>query len=547
MLLVAATERELVLLDGVETFCCGIGPVEAGLRTARALAERRPDAVLHVGIAGAHGIEPPALVLGSEAVYCDVLDPSSTLPRVERAYPDPALLARVRAALPEARVLPIGTTGRVGGGAGCEVEAMEGFGVLRARELAGVPAVELRAISNSVTSATARWRLDAFAALEPPLAAAVGHDASQRARRVLDVVEELGVPAHGRRAVDEEEDLLVALVPRLERRARMDGEHVSGVEVDPLRRVLDEQREGAPEREEDLLLVRVEMAAATRPGRVAPEAGARLGQPRAVRDRGLAALLLPVQRLARLPPGLGCADDVVGHGTTIPCGLVARLSYPRHAGPRPEALPPSERTVGQVVAESIRLYGDRFWAVLPLGLAFVGVDLASLHRSVGVQTLVLWAFAPVFAAAYVRAASIVSGRPPTRAAFAAGLLLFLPFPVLVRLYVLPGVAWLALVGLAVPAAVVERLGVWAALRRGWQLGRADPVHAVGGLAALALVYAVSRTMLLVLLHTQGGQTQVIAAVLADLVLAPLVFLGGALLYADQAARVRIGGTDRGGA
>ncbi len=52
MLVVAATERELALLDGLETFCCGIGPVEAALQTARALEERRPDAVVHVGIAG---------------------------------------------------------------------------------------------------------------------------------------------------------------------------------------------------------------------------------------------------------------------------------------------------------------------------------------------------------------------------------------------------------------------------------------------------------------------------------------------------------------
>jgi hypothetical protein len=223
------------------------------------------------------------------------------------------------------------------------------------------------------------------------------------------------------------------------------------------------------------------------------------------------------------------------------------MSYPRQAGPRPEALPPAERTVGQVVAESIRLYGERFWTVLPLGLAFLGVDLVSLHRSVTVQTLVLWAFTPVFAACYVRAASLVTGRAATRASFAVAVLLFLPFPALLRLYLLPGVVWLGLVGLAVPAAIAERLPVRAALRRGWELGRADPVHAVGGLAALALVYGVTRTMLLVLLHTQGGQTQVAAAVLADLVLSPLVFVGGALLYADQAARARLAATDRGGA
>jgi futalosine hydrolase len=167
LLVVAATERELALLDGAETLCCGIGPVEAGLQTARTIAERRPEAILHVGIAGAHGIEPPALVLGSEAVYCDILDLNRTLPRVERAHPDQALLARCRAALPEALVLPIGTTGKVGGGSGCDVEAMEGFGVLRACELAGVPAVELRAISNSPGEPDrTKWRFDeAFAAL----------------------------------------------------------------------------------------------------------------------------------------------------------------------------------------------------------------------------------------------------------------------------------------------------------------------------------------------------------------------------------------------
>ncbi len=160
ILVVAATERELERLDGAETLCCGIGPVEAALQTARALERRRPAALLHVGIAGARELQPLELVLGSEAVYCDVVDPSSTLPRVERAEPDGALLAAAHAALPEAHLLPIGTCGRVGGGDGCDVEAMEGFGVLRAAALAGVPAVELRVVSNAVDEADrARWRI----------------------------------------------------------------------------------------------------------------------------------------------------------------------------------------------------------------------------------------------------------------------------------------------------------------------------------------------------------------------------------------------------
>jgi nucleoside phosphorylase len=167
VLVIAATERELAQLRDVDTAVCGVGPVEAALQTARLLAERRPDAVLHIGIAGARGIDAPALVLGSEAVYCDVIDPGSTFPRIERIEPDAALLARARAALPEALVLPIATAGTVGGGTACDVEAMEGFGVLRACALAGVAAVELRAISNAPDDADrGAWRFDdALAAL----------------------------------------------------------------------------------------------------------------------------------------------------------------------------------------------------------------------------------------------------------------------------------------------------------------------------------------------------------------------------------------------
>jgi futalosine hydrolase len=180
ILVVAATEAELAGAAGAETLLCGIGPVEAAATTARSLAQRRPDAVLHVGIAGATGIKPPALVIGSEARYCDISgDGAAQIPRVERVEPSPQLLEAARAALPEALVRPIGTTAHVGRGFGCDVEAMEGFGVLRAAALAGVPAVEVRAVSNAVGEPDRRrWRFDdAFAALAdavPRLLAALG-------------------------------------------------------------------------------------------------------------------------------------------------------------------------------------------------------------------------------------------------------------------------------------------------------------------------------------------------------------------------------------
>jgi hypothetical protein len=205
---------------------------------------------------------------------------------------------------------------------------------------------------------------------------------------------------------------------------------------------------------------------------------------------------------------------------------------------RPAALPPAERTIGQLVAEAIRFYGERFWRLLPLGLVVVAVDAASLDRSVRVQTLILWGFTPLFSAAYVRAAAIVQQKEGSWTAFATALLVFLPFPALLRVYLLPGLIWLALFGLAVPAAVTERLGVRSALRRGWQLARADLVHSIAGLVTLALVYFVSRYALLVLIHGFGGQGQAAAGMLADLVLFPLVLVGAVLLYEDQAARVQ---------
>lgn len=167
ILVVAATERELDGVGDAQTVVCGIGPVEAALATARAIDAQRPDAILHVGIAGATRLDPPTLVLGSDSVYCDVVDERSLIPRVERVAPDPKLLEAVRRLLPEAHVLPIATSGRVGGGTACEVEAMEGFGVLRAAALAGVPAVELRAVANAVADPDrSRWRFEeAFAAL----------------------------------------------------------------------------------------------------------------------------------------------------------------------------------------------------------------------------------------------------------------------------------------------------------------------------------------------------------------------------------------------
>ena len=202
----------------------------------------------------------------------------------------------------------------------------------------------------------------------------------------------------------------------------------------------------------------------------------------------------------------------------------------------PPPLPPEDRTVGQLIAETIRAYGNRFWLALPLGLPLALADQLSIRHSPAAQMLVFWALTPLFAGAYVAACTFVLGARPNRTAVALAVLLWLPFPALRSLYILPGLAWLALMGLAVPVAMVERTRFRDSLVRGRRLGTADYVHALGSLAALVLVVGIAANTLSALLHTQGDNGQRVAVFLSDLVLSPLLFLGGALLYVDQAAR-----------
>lgn len=183
ILVVAATDKELAAPDGWLTLRCGVGPVDAAAATAAAIARHQPAAILHVGIAGARrhrALAPATIVIGREARYHDLGVPPEWAPRIVR--PSPALLQAAHAALPAALVLPIGTSGRVGGTVSgtdadadadadadiaCDVEAMEGFAVLRAAQLAGIPALEVRAISNDIEEHDrARWHFAAaFAAI----------------------------------------------------------------------------------------------------------------------------------------------------------------------------------------------------------------------------------------------------------------------------------------------------------------------------------------------------------------------------------------------
>jgi futalosine hydrolase len=168
ILLACAVERELGFWThrhDVETLVTGVGPVEAACAIAHALAQQRYKLVVNAGIAGAVDaaanvgdgvvVADEALELALENGRPIVLPERQSV--VDKVHSNPLLVAELRrrgfAALhgiTVSRVTAREDTAVRLARLGAQVESMEGFAVLRACERAGVPAVELRGISNRV-------------------------------------------------------------------------------------------------------------------------------------------------------------------------------------------------------------------------------------------------------------------------------------------------------------------------------------------------------------------------------------------------------------
>jgi hypothetical protein len=218
------------------------------------------------------------------------------------------------------------------------------------------------------------------------------------------------------------------------------------------------------------------------------------------------------------------------------------MSYPRSNEPRPAALPPETRTVGQVIAESIRIYGESFFRCLFIGIPPALLTLGGEHLS-RQASLVLTPTVggALLTAAYVYACIVVLRLHPPRdrivLAWLAGWLVFIPAPFLLIGFILPALAYLSAFGLVVPVLLVEPLGIRAGLRRAWQLARADYIHVLGSIAALAIVVLLCQGVLAFILRGAADQALEAAIVIASIVISPLIFLGASLLYVDQSARV----------
>ena len=208
----------------------------------------------------------------------------------------------------------------------------------------------------------------------------------------------------------------------------------------------------------------------------------------------------------------------------------------------PPPAPPETRTAGQLVAETLRLYGRRFWAALALGVGPLVVVL-TVNALPGRTGLIFLATggALVFTVCYV-AATLLAGsvrvqRRSILTALAIGVLVFAPVPFLTVSLIFPGLIWLAFFGLAVPVALIEEKGLRQSVQRSIALGRADFAHALGSLAALIIVGFISAVSLAFLLGQFGEQSRAFAALIPLVLVSPLLFLGSALLYFDQSARL----------
>ena len=104
-----------------------------------------------------------------------------------------------------------------------------------------------------------------------------------------------------------------ALVARLHRRVAVHGGEVARLQVDPLRRLAEEHRQRAAQAHEHLFLAVVHVPPPARVRRIAPEAGARVGQVRRHGHVGREPRLLPFVSRPLFVGGAVGAHDVEAH------------------------------------------------------------------------------------------------------------------------------------------------------------------------------------------------------------------------------------------
>ena len=157
-LMAAPAEYGPCLRRRINPVMVGVGPVEAGIATTLALAERRlelPSLVVSLGSAGSRHREQCGIYQASSVSYRDMDASALGVPRGKTPLLDlPAVLP-----LPTIAGLPTATlstganvvSGSAYKGIDADMVDMETYAVLRACQAFGVPLLALRGISDGVT------------------------------------------------------------------------------------------------------------------------------------------------------------------------------------------------------------------------------------------------------------------------------------------------------------------------------------------------------------------------------------------------------------
>lgn len=175
---------------GVAYRITGVGPAAAAAATARAIVDERPDLLLLAGIAGVY----PASEVAVGEVVAVAEERVEGLPeRYADAY-------RPTFAVPGLRTAVSNSVARSGAApAGAEVENMEGAAFFAVAAALGVPAAEVRAVSNRVGEPFGVWRVaDACEALARELALLVGEIGSVSSQDRLPLRRSAGGVRKGR-------------------------------------------------------------------------------------------------------------------------------------------------------------------------------------------------------------------------------------------------------------------------------------------------------------------------------------------------------------
>lgn len=166
VLVVMATEQEYGphLQKRIKPLITGVGPVEAAVVTAAALAELAsdemlPEFVLSLGSAGSRALDHAGIYQIASVAYRDMDASAIGIPRGITPFLNLPAVVEIAERIPGIPAASIATgasivSGRAYDGIAADMVDMESFAVLRAAQRFGVPMIGLRGISDGRSELT---------------------------------------------------------------------------------------------------------------------------------------------------------------------------------------------------------------------------------------------------------------------------------------------------------------------------------------------------------------------------------------------------------